>query len=74
MDLLNKLGMVSFVFTIIALILLVPKEPLSQVIFLISYSLQIYIFYKTKQWFLIFQMSILSFFAIFTYFKWTFGG
>ena len=74
MDLLNKIGMVSFIFTVIALILLIPKEPFSQVVFLISYSLQIYIFYKTKQWFLIFQMSVLSCFAIFTYFKWTLGG
>jgi len=74
MDLLNKLGIVSFTFTIIALILLVSKDPFSQIVFLISYTMQIYIFVKTKQWFLIGQMVLLSCFAIFTYFKWTIGG
>ena len=58
MDFLEKLGAVSFALTIIALYIL-PMSKVGWLIFLPSYSIQIYIFYKTKQRFLIAQMTVL---------------
>jgi hypothetical protein len=74
MDFLNKLGVISFGITICALYLLGSKDAWAHIIFLFSYSIQIYIFYKTKQWFLIAQMGVLFVFSIVNYFRWTIGG
>ena len=68
MDLLNKLGIVSFILTIIALYIL-PLSNLGWLIFLPSYAIQIYIFYKTKQWFLIGQMAVLFIFSSVNFFR-----
>lgn len=73
MDLLNKLGVVSLLLTIIALFLVGEKEAVGWPIFLASYVIQIYVFYKTKQKFLVVQMIVLSFFAIYNYSKWLGG-
>jgi len=72
-DILNKLGVISFIFTLIALYLLGEMNAWCHIIFLLSYSIQVYIFYKTKQWFLIFQMIALFIFSVYNYFKWTGG-
>ena len=68
MDFLNKLGIVSFIFTIAALAI-VPLNSIGWIIFLPSYAIQIYIFYKTKQWFLIAQMGVLFVFSFVNYFR-----
>jgi hypothetical protein len=68
MDLLNKLGIASFILTIIALYVL-PLSNLGWLIFLPSYAIQIYIFYKTKQWFLIGQMAVLFIFSSVNFFR-----
>jgi len=68
MDFLNKLGIVSFILTIIALYVL-PLNNIGWLIFLPSYALQIYIFYKTKQWFLIGQMVVLFGFSFVNFFR-----
>jgi len=70
MDFLNKLGIVCLILTIVSLILVGEKIAIGWLIFIISYVIQIYIFHKTKQKFLIFQMVTLSFFSIYNYFKW----
>ena len=70
MDFLNKLGIVSFFLTLIALYLLGEMNAWCHLIFLVSYSIQVYIFYKTKQWFLIIQMAALFIFSVYNYFKW----
>lgn len=74
MDFLGKLGATSFVITILALYLLGSKNALAHIVFLFSYGIQIYIFHKTKQWFLIAQMGVLFIFSIVNYFRWTIGG
>jgi hypothetical protein len=71
MALLSTLGAISFVFTIVALYLLGEMNAIAHLIFLVSYSMQVYIFYKTKQWWLIGQMVILFVFSVYNYFKWT---
>jgi len=73
MDILNKVGIVSLVLTLISLLLVGEKIAVGWLIFIISYSLQIFIFYKTKQKFLIIQMIILSLFSIYNYNKWIGG-
>ena len=73
MDILNKIGIVSFASTLIGLYLLGEKNAWCHIVFIGSYSAQIYIFYKTKQWFLIFQMVALTVFGIYNYFKWIGG-
>ena len=70
MDLLNKLGIISFCLTLVALYLLGEMNAWCHIIFLGSYTIQIYIFFKTKQWFLIFQMIALFLFSVYNYFKW----
>ncbi len=70
MDFLNKLGIISFVLTLIALYLLHIKNEIGWIVFLPSYAIQVYIFFKTKQKFLIFQMIVLFVFSIVNYFKW----
>ena len=73
MDFLGKLGATSFLITIIALYYLGEINPIAHLIFLVSYGLQIYIFTKTKQWFLIAQMCVLFAFSVINYFKWIGG-
>lgn len=73
MDILNKLGAISFILTLVALYFLQVKDSLGWIIFLPSYAIQIYIFFKTKQKFLIFQMIVLFVFSIVNYFKWIGG-
>jgi hypothetical protein len=73
MVILNILGGISFAITLIALYFLGEINPIAHLIFLISYSIQVYIFVKTKQWFLIFQMIALFIFSVINYFKWTIG-
>jgi len=67
-DFLNKLGIISFILTIIALYAL-PLSNIGWLIFLPSYLLQIYIFYKTKQVFLIGQMCVLFLFSLVNFFR-----
>ena len=74
MAFLNVLGGLSFGFTLIAMYLLGEMNAWAHIVFLISYSFQFYIFYKTKQWFLICQMTALFIFSVYNYFKWTAGG
>lgn len=73
MNILNKIGLVSFIFTLVGLYLLGEKNAWCHPIFLVSYTMQIYIFIKTKQWFLIIQMGALSAFSVYNYFKWIGG-
>lgn len=68
MDFLNKLGLVSFVFTI-AGVVTIPIHNIGWLIFIPSYLLQIYIFYRTKQWFLIGQMSVLTILSSINFFR-----
>ena len=70
MDLLNKLGILSFVMTLIALYFLAIQNRIGWIIFLPSYGSQIYIFFKTKQKFLIFQMIVLFLYSIVNFFMW----
>jgi hypothetical protein len=73
LDLLTKIGIVSFVTTLIGLYLLGEMNAWCHIIFIVSYVGQIYIFYKTKQWFLIIQMISLTIFAVINYVKWIGG-
>lgn len=73
MDFLNKLGIVCLILTVISLVLVGEKIAIGWLIFIISYAIQIYVFHKTKQKFLLFQMLVLSAFSIYNYFKWTIG-
>ena len=73
MAILNILGGISFILTLIALYLLGEMNAWCHIIFLFSYSIQVYIFIKTKQWFLIFQMIALFIFSVYNYFKWVGG-
>ena len=69
-DFLNKIGAVCFLITLWSLYLLGEMNPWCHILFIISYLGQIYVFYKTKQWFLIVQMVALTIFGIYNYFKW----
>ena len=73
MDILNKVGIVSLGLTLISLLLVGEKIAVGWLIFIISYALQMFIFYKTKQKFLIIKMIILSLFSIYNYNKWIGG-
>ncbi len=70
MDVLNKLGIVSFTLTLIALYLLQIHNRFGWVVFLPSYAAQVYIFFKTKQKFLIIQMIVLFIFSLVNFFIW----
>jgi hypothetical protein len=73
MDFLNKLGIVSLLLTLVSLYLVGEKVPIGWLIFIISYSIQVFIFVKTKQFFLIVQMGILSLFSVYNFIKWSGG-
>ena len=66
---LNILGGISFILTLIALYVLGGENKIGWIIFLPSYAVQIYIFCKTKQWFLIGQMCVLFVFSLVNFFR-----
>ena len=71
MDVLRVLEICSLITTIIGLYLLGEKQAIAFHIYNISLACQAYIFYKHKNWFLIFQMAVLVAFNLFNYYKWT---
>lgn len=71
MDILNIIGATAFCLTVVALWLLGKPSRMNFVVFIGSYLLQIYIFYATKQWFLILQMLVLAGFSVLNYMRWT---
>jgi hypothetical protein len=70
MGILRVLEITSLLTTILGLYLLGEKNAFGFLIFTVSLLCQALIFYKNKNWFLIFQMFILVIFNIFNYFKW----
>lgn len=66
----NTIGLISFILTFVGLIYLGRVDKICHIIFCVSYSLQIYLFYKQKQYFLILQMVTLAVFAIINYLMW----
>jgi nicotinamide riboside transporter PnuC len=70
MDILNWLGLSAFLLTILAMYLAGRPDKRCWIIFIVSQVIQIYIFYKTTQWFLILQMLVLITFNCINYFKW----
>lgn len=74
MDTLNKIGGASFITTIIALYLLGIPDKWCYVFFTVSMAMQSYVFWKTKQWFLVIQMVVLIAFNVINWFRWSAGG
>jgi hypothetical protein len=70
---LKVLEIVSIIATIAGLYLLGEKIALGFIVFTISLICQAVIFYKNKNWVLIFKMLILVVFNIYNYFKWIGG-
>jgi len=70
MDLLNSLGAITFIATLIAMYLVGKPSIKCYAVFCIGQLISIYIFYATKQWFLILQMVSLIVFNIVNYFRW----
>jgi hypothetical protein len=70
MDLLNLLGLGSFLLTIIALHLLGMPNRKTFPIFIVSILMQAWIFYSTKQWFLLAQMAVLMGYNIRNWIEW----
>jgi len=66
----NTIGLLSFILTFIGLIYLGRVDKFCHLIFMVSYSLQIYLFYKQKQYFLIMQMTTLFIFSVVNYSMW----
>jgi len=64
------LSIISLITTIIGLYLLGEKNELGFIIFTISLSCQMYIFYIEKNWFLVIQMIVLIGFNMYNYRKW----
>jgi len=64
------LSIISLVTTLIGLYLLGEKKSKGFVIFTVSLSCQLYIFYFQKNWFLVFQMIVLIIFNLVNYRKW----
>ena len=73
MDVLTVVSVVSLITTIIGLWLLGEKKASGFIVFTLSLSCQLYIFYVQKNWFLVFQMIVLIVFNAYNYFKWTGG-
>lgn len=73
MDILRILEIISLITTVIGLYLLGEKDAYGFLIFDISLCCQAYIFFKGKNWFLLFQMFVLIVFNTYNYFKWTGG-
>ena len=70
MGILRKLEIISLVTTLIGMYLLGEKNPYGFMIFNISLTCQLYIFFKGKNWFLFFQMIALIVFNIYNFMKW----
>ena len=70
MDLLNFLGMLSFLLTIAALHLLGQPNRRTFPLFIVSVLIQAYIFLATKQWFLLAQMGVLMFYNVRNWICW----
>ena len=68
---LSLLEIISLITTCFGLYLLGEKVPVAFQFYNISLLCQMYIFYKNKNWFLIFQMMVLISFNFFNYYKWT---
>jgi hypothetical protein len=71
MDVLRVLEIVSLLTTIVGLYLLGEKIAIAFYVYNVSLACQAYIFYKNRNWFLIFQMGVLMAFNFYNYFKWT---
>jgi hypothetical protein len=71
MGLLRVLEIFSLLTTIVGLYLLGEKSSYGFLVFNISLLCQSYIFFKSKTWFLLFQMFVLIAFNSYNYFKWT---
>lgn len=63
-------SIISLITTIIGLYLLGEKNELGFVIFTLSLSCQMYIFWIQSNWFLVFQMIVLVIFNLRNYKKW----
>ena len=70
MDLLNFLGLLSFLLTIMALHLLGQPDRRTFPLFIVSVLVQVYIFYQTQQWFLVAQMGVLLAYNIRNWIRW----
>lgn len=66
----NVLGFISLLLSVVALYLLSIPNISCYILFLISFVVQVIIFYRTKQWFLVFQMFIFFSFNLFVYIEW----
>lgn len=73
MGFLRILEITSLIMTVIGLYFIGEKDPLGPLFHMVSLICQMIIFYKNKNWFLIFQMIILIGFNIYIYFKWIGG-
>jgi nicotinamide riboside transporter PnuC len=70
MDFLNFLGIIAFVLTLVAMYLVGKPNKFCFIFFCISQIIQIFIFYKTCQWFLILTMIALIVFNVINYYRW----
>ncbi len=70
MDFLNWLGLSAFLLTVVAMYLVGRPNKACWFVFIVAQSIQICIFYTTKQWFLICQMIFLIIFNVINYFRW----
>jgi len=66
----NIMGGFAFFLTCVALIFLQKKNSVGWLLFIPSYLIQIIIFWKTEQFFLLIQMIVLLIFSLINYFKW----
>ena len=73
MGFLRILEIVSLATTLVGLYLLGEKNAYGFLIFTVSLGCQAWIFYKNKNWFLIFQMAVLMVFNLFNFNKWIGG-
>ena len=64
------LSIISLITTLIGLYLLGEKKASGFLIFTVSLTCQMYIFYVENKWFLFFQMLVLIVFNIVNYRKW----
>jgi hypothetical protein len=74
MDFLNLLGCITFFLTAIAMYLVGVPSIWCFGFFCVAQTLQIIIFYKTRQWWLIAQMVFLIAFNIVNHIKWAMNG
>jgi len=66
----STLELISLVLSCVALYLLSIPYVGCYIIFLISFVLQSFIFYRKKQWFLLLQMAVLFAFNFYVYIEW----